>query len=55
MEDKKLTEKEREEVIKLLNEFRKLNEVQKAGFQLMVEGAKLINEGNKDGNKKRLK
>lgn len=52
METKKLTEEERTEAVKLLNEYRKLSEVQKAGFQLMVEGAKLMNEGNKDGNKK---
>lgn len=54
MENKKLTEEERTEAVKLLTEYRKLSEIQKAGFQLMVEGAKLMNEGNKDGNKKRL-
>lgn len=46
-----LTEKERIEAIKLITAYRKLNEVQRAGFQLMVEGAKLMSEKTK----KRLK
>lgn len=51
MESIKLTEKDRAEAIKLLTAYRQLNEVQRAGFQLVLEGAKLMNEGNK----KRLK
>lgn len=45
------TAKERSEAVKLITSYRKLNEVQKAGFQLMLEGAKLMNEKTK----KRLK